>query len=874
MPADLPHPVSVSGGVSVRTVRNSKAASSKPGGSSHGAPFAASSAESGRSLPDAEQPASIFLHGLTISLTALASAIFVVTENDSQRSGRTVVFQIIMEISLVVAGAWVLRRPTVFPRSQSFLMPLLVILTFAAILWEPVRRFVFETGRPLEMMIMNSQKVLMLAVAAAGCWLRYQRLAIVIGTSIAILCAAITTNHRVQWMIAIFGFAAVSWLVASHWETLRLRLRVDDSRRLPLRWLIIGPAIPLMLLFVTATGGNHAIHSLRGFLPGSGGEDDFDPFSRGGVKDGDALVAGAENIQSFAPLDDAPFADDDKPSLYDVVNDQFEEPVRKTGQHERAIALGPELMAKMQASRMAKSREAGREFSTLRKSGKKNTERPRDINSRALFYVAGRTPLHLRMETYDIFDGVDWIAEVEEADEPRQLEMTMMAGKHWLKLSTHYYHQHLGIYSRTEAHAVKVINLRSPVIPAPLELRGVHVDRVDDASMFGWHSPTILKMTRKGLPEFTSIHLLSQSVDRDSLQDHPDLSFQGMGITEKVQLPQMTESARICQMAQQWTMGIPYGYAQVEAICARLRENYILDRAAVPPEDHSCPVGHFLFESRRGPDYQFASAATLLLRSLGYSARMVSGFYASPASFDARKQHTPVLAKDVHFWCEVFAGGSTWITIDACPGYDVLLPPPTLWSRITQFARSLGSAATEHWLISLLAGATVIVLWRQRDAVTDLALTMCWATSRGLSSKTTLLRTSRLLDWRFRRAGLRRPGGVTQSRWLRQPAMRAACGELAEFQRLTELAAFGRPEQLQEIPLTLVHQCCSRVRATLSLRRCRELRQAILSEAALAHKTSLGAASATGNARIETHHQLIPDGTDRSQEKLRTYVNC
>ncbi len=257
----------------------------------------------------------------------------------------------------------------------------MVVLTLGAILWEPVHRVIFETGRPLEMMIMNSQKVLMLAAAAAGCWLRYQRMAVVIATAIAILCAAITTSIRVQWMIAIFGFAAVSWLVASHWETLRQRLRSDDSRRLPIRWLIIGPAFPLLLLFVTAAGGNNAIRSVRGFLPGSGGEEDFDPFSRGGVKDGDAMVAGAENIQSFAPIEDAPFADDNKPSLYDVVNDQFEEPVRKNRNNERAIALGPELMAEMQASRMAKSREAGREFSTLRKSSQQKKERPKDLKA-------------------------------------------------------------------------------------------------------------------------------------------------------------------------------------------------------------------------------------------------------------------------------------------------------------------------------------------------------------------------------------------------------------------------------------------------------------------------------------------------------------
>ncbi len=531
-------------------------------------------------------------------------------------------------------------------------------------------------------------------------------------------------------------------------------------------------------------------------------------------------------------------------------------------------------MAEMQASRMAKSREAGREFSTLRKSSQQKKERPKDLESRALFYVAGRTPVHLRMETYDIFDGVDWLAEVEETDEPRGLWLTKLADKPWIKLPTHFYHEHLRIYSPVESHAIKVINLRSPVIPAPLELRGIHVDRVDDVAMFGWHSPSIPKMTRKALPEFTTIHLLTQSVYRDELPDHPELSFQGMGLTRRVQLPQIAEMQKISDLAREWTVGIPYGYDQVDAICSRLRSEYMLDRTTQAPEDCACPVAHFLFESRRGPDYQFATAATLMLRSLGYSTRVVSGFYASPSSFDARKQHTPVLSKDVHFWCEVFAGGNTWITVDPCPGYDILLPPPTLWSRLTNAVRVFGTAAMQHWIVSLLSLVAIITVWVQRDVVADWALTQFWATSRGLSSRTMILRTSRLLDWRFRRTGLRRPGGMTQSRWLRQPAMLEACRDLSEFQRLTDLAAFGRPEQLDQIPRQLILECCSNVRAGLSLRRCRDLRNAVVLAAKAEQDLSIADSIVTAKSIVEKRIRLTPHGTERSQEKMLTHADC
>ncbi len=134
--------------------------------------------------------------------------------------------------------------------------------------------------------------------------------------------------------------------------------------------------------------------------------------------------------------------------------------------------------------------------------------------------------------------------------------------------------------------------------------------------------------------------------------------------------------ADVRSLAEEWTQGVPHGYRQIEAICQQLRTNYTLDRSARVPEDSAFPVGQFLFKSKRGADYQFATAATLMLRSLGFSTRLVSGFYANPVRYDVRKRHTAVHSSDVHFWCEVFVGAGTWVTLEPTPGYEVLSPPP------------------------------------------------------------------------------------------------------------------------------------------------------------------------------------------------------
>lgn len=64
------------------------------------------------------------------------------------------------------------------------------------------------------------------------------------------------------------------------------------------------------------------------------------------------------------------------------------------------------------------------------------------------------------------------------------------------------------------------------------------------------------------------------------------------------------------------------------------------------------PIVAFVLSERRGPDYLFASAAAVMLRSLEYPTRLVRGFYASPERFDPESGQTAVLKEDVHFWTQ------------------------------------------------------------------------------------------------------------------------------------------------------------------------------------------------------------------------------
>ena len=175
-------------------------------------------------------------------------------------------------------------------------------------------------------------------------------------------------------------------------------------------------------------------------------------------------------------------------------------------------------------------------------------------------------------------------------------------------------------------------------------------------------------------------------------------------------VPQGAATAEIARLAERWAGDAQPGWAQVAAVVRHLREScQYAPNAVVPAECHDA-VGHFLLDSHRGPDYLFASAAAILLRHLGYPTRVVSGFYAAPKNFDARSRHTPVLARDVHFWAEADLGCRCWATVEATPGYEVLGPPAGIAQAVPGGIASRGALVLAH-AAALAAGCVGAAPW-------------------------------------------------------------------------------------------------------------------------------------------------------------------
>jgi transglutaminase-like putative cysteine protease len=705
----------------------------------------------------------VVLRMLSLMLAMLATSAFLITDADGGRSEPGLWLQIVVE-SLLAVCLWRLLRylPEHIDRGTLTAVAAICVLVLS-LLWEPVQRMLLGTGRPFEMLLMHSQKNLMLLLAAAG-QRGGMRMSVFIGAVLCIFSSAITRDPRAWLATALFAVTGLSWLVAAYWSGLRPRMLRDSGSRMPLRWALAGPLCGLLLLAAAGGGGPQVISTIRGFLPGSGGDGEYDEFSRGGVNDGDALVAGLDDIRSFGAIEDAPFAESDRPSLYDVINDAFDEPVRRNKTTQRAVALPPELMASLQ-QRLSSVQEAGREFSTHRRHSSSRKARARSISSATLISVSGRVPLHLRMELYDLFDGRDWQA-LPEPEESLRFSTCDHAGKPWIRIPASWRGLHFESYS--DYHIVTPLGLKSPIIPAPADARALHIDRVDQPDMFAWHQEGIVRMVRDSLEPQAAIHLRSEVADPQKLRRNPGLHFETTRSAECRLLPGGAGMERIGRLAAEWAGGLPRGMAQVDEICRRLREGYVLDRDVLPDETSELPVEDFLFQLKRGPEYLFATSAVVMLRSLGYTARLVSGFYANPQNYDARKRKTLVRAEDSHFWCEVFVGGGTWATLEPSPGYALLEPPPTLGQRIAAFLRWGWRRAVQHWLWVLTGAVLLALAWVQRRHIQCAVRTVIWRVFPGRGVRERVLRATRLVDSRLRLAGLARPAHLSPARWLDQ----------------------------------------------------------------------------------------------------------
>jgi len=763
---------------------------------------------------------SVRLHFICIVQALLAACIFTVTEHDDHRHSFWCTFEIAVQSLLVVTATVFIRTRVNRVAQSAAVMPMMVMVVCLSLICEPIRRFLLGDGHAFEMLVMHSQCNLMLALAVCGFRPSYQRLSLVLSIFITIFCCTISNAGGLIPFVAAYSVAAVVWLVAAWWENVNRRVLNETRRAMPKLQLAAVAGIPvLLLLSAGGAGANRATNAINGWLPGSGGTGEYDPFARGGVNDGDALVAGNKNIKSFAAIEDAPFLDSDKPSLYDVVNDTFDEPAKPSKKQDRAISLPAKWMQHVH-QQISEARQAGREFSLVRDQQKTTGSQARDLNAHALFHVAGRTPLHLKMEVFELFDGFRWLAS-EQKLAPEFSVMRTVEERPWFSISFPMLQE--DFFSGTETHSLKISGLDGNVIPAPVHLAGVNIPLVDRLNMYQLDSTGIVSLNRESVPTMTPVNLVSQLVDRRAVaaSEVAVLDFSKKLLkTPLSALPTGEDMDRVHNLADRLTTGKSRGWEQIVAVEQYLRGEYTLDRGAKVSLDTNSPVEEFLFETKCGPEYLFAGSAAVLLRSLGYRARVVSGFYAHPDKYDNHRHHTPVHAADAHVWCEVSLS-STWLTVEPSPGYEVLAPLPGVWEQVVERLHVLWRSIVHNAVLCGILAIALLIAVLQRRALESALRTLEWQLARTHNHRARAARLARLIDHRLRLAGLPRQNGTTLRRWAVQPELTSVRDNLSRIADLADQATFDPgSEQLSIEPGEL-----NRLASQVSYQELRRLKQ-------------------------------------------------
>ncbi len=123
-----------------------------------------------------------------------------------------------------------------------------------------------------------------------------------------------------------------------------------------------------------------------------------------------------------------------------------------------------------------------------------------------------------------------------------------------------------------------------------------------------------------------------------------------------------------------------------DTVAEYLAENYAY--SLNPPAPTSADsVEEFLLLSREGYCVQFATAATLLFRRLGYSARYVEGYIAHDFTAASERTNTEWMPEaaytaevhdnDAHAWVEIWVDGYGWMTVEVTPPYrNAFRPSP------------------------------------------------------------------------------------------------------------------------------------------------------------------------------------------------------
>lgn len=129
-----------------------------------------------------------------------------------------------------------------------------------------------------------------------------------------------------------------------------------------------------------------------------------------------------------------------------------------------------------------------------------------------------------------------------------------------------------------------------------------------------------------------------------------------------LQTPPGIEAIR--RLTEQVTFNLSGQIQKAEAIMDYLLKNYKYSLFTERPPEGIAPVEDFLFYSKKGYCEHFATAMTLMLRSIRIPARLVTGFLTEERNEFG--EYYLIRQSDAHSWVEAFINGK-WLVFDPTP---------------------------------------------------------------------------------------------------------------------------------------------------------------------------------------------------------------
>ena len=130
----------------------------------------------------------------------------------------------------------------------------------------------------------------------------------------------------------------------------------------------------------------------------------------------------------------------------------------------------------------------------------------------------------------------------------------------------------------------------------------------------------------------------------------------------------------------------------------RTQFSYTLDSEPIPEGRDA--TEWFLFDHRKGHCEYYASSLTLLTRSVGVPARVITGYVA--AEYNDVSNYYTVRESNAHAWVEAMVAPDFWRTFDGTPQsdfHDIHEPEPTFFYTISKFYDAI-----EHAWVTVVIG--------------------------------------------------------------------------------------------------------------------------------------------------------------------------